>query len=357
MHYTRSVLPPVSDRPQRAERQLTSPTSGFNLPAGAGSIEDVFPGDASAWRAALQPTFDSLQPDSKTISASICRHVVSTLARAPFNLDTLAAYQATALAAKDQLISRWNATQIYHTQRAPKRVYYFSLEFLMGRSLDNALLNLGSKEAYDESIKSLGFQMEDLLDSERDAGLGNGGLGRLAACYMDSLSSQSHLSLFDEELTTRGAANNIPGWGYGLRYSYGIFMQALDAQGAQLEVPDPWLDHSNVCPILVDSIDLTPHPQPWEIAHLDMSVEIKFYGEATRGSQGGKGPGSWTGGLEVLGVPYDVPIPGFKTHNTNNIRFWQSKPKKAFDLASFNGALPLFPWRNLLIFGSSGRLR
>lgn len=84
-------------------------------------------------------------------------------------------------------------------------------------------------------------------------------------------------------------------------------------------------------------LDLTRRRQPWEIARLDMSVEIKFYGEATRGGPDGKGPGSWTGGLEVLGVPYDVPIPGFKTHNTNNIRFWQSKPKKAFDLASFNG--------------------
>lgn len=124
--------------------------------------------------------------DVATISANIVKHVGTTLARAAYNVDDLSAYQALALSVRDRLIARWNDTQRYHTQKKPKRVYYFSLEFLQGRTLDNALLNLSVKDQYTESIKSLGFNMEDILDSERDAGLGNGGLGRLASCYLDS---------------------------------------------------------------------------------------------------------------------------------------------------------------------------
>src|SRR4051794_25138855 len=104
----------------------------------------------------------------------------------------------------------WNQTQLHHTREDPKRVYYLSLEYLVGRSLDNALLALGVKDAYKESLVGLGFRMEDLIDTERDAALGNGGLGRLAACYMDSL-----------------AACGYPAWGYGLRYNYGIFQQRI----------------------------------------------------------------------------------------------------------------------------------
>ncbi|KAM0745731.1 glycosyltransferase family 35 protein [Meredithblackwellia eburnea MCA 4105] len=284
-------------RPRVHKRSAT----GF-VPEGAVDLNEVFPGDAATWKTAVKDVNDDLKEDSTTIANSIVKHVATTLARAPFNVDDLSTYQATALSVRDRLIARWNDTQTFHTQKKPKRIYYFSLEFLMGKSLDNALLNLSVKDQYQESIKQLGFQMEDILDAERDAGLGNGGLGRLAACYMDSLSTL-----------------NIPAWGYGLRYQYGIFKQLLDSSGAQLEVPDPWLDHSN----------------PWEIARLDTAVEVKFYGEATRGVDG-KGAGSWTGGLEVLAVPYDLPIPGFKTQNTNNIRLWASKPKKAFDLARFN---------------------
>ncbi|KAK4692492.1 glycogen phosphorylase, partial [Phenoliferia sp. Uapishka_3] len=286
-------------------------------------LSKVFPGDAKTWKTAVKQLDEALATDSTTISNNIVRHVATTLSRAPFNVDDLTTCspdslikskselsltlylivdQAVALSMKDRLLRRWNDTQIYHTQKKPKRVYYFSLEFLMGKSLDNALLNLTVKDQYNQSIKSLGFQMEDILDAERDAGLGNGGLGRLAACYMDSLSTL-----------------NIPAWGYGLRYQYGIFKQLIDTKGAQYEVPDPWLDGGN----------------PWEIVRLDNSVEVKLYGTATRGLDG-KGVGTWTGGLEVLAVPYDLPIPGYKTENTNNIRLWASRPKKAFDLASFN---------------------
>ena len=115
------------------------------------------------------------------------------------------------------------------------------------------------------------------------------------------------------------ATCEIPGWGYSLRYDYGIFRQIIAPDGSQLEVPDPWLDHSN----------------PWEIVRLDAAVEIRLYGQAERPADG-KGPGKWTGGQVILAVPHDVPIPGYGTQNTNNLRLWSAKPKRAFDFASFN---------------------
>jgi len=211
------------------------------------------------------------------------------------------------LTPRTQLIAdtqiNWNETQLHYSRTAGKRAYYLSLEFLMGRALDNALLNLGLKEQYTEGVDKLGFSMEDLLAQERDAGLGNGGLGRLAACYLDSSASQE-----------------LPVWGYGLRYKYGIFQQLISPDGQQLEAPDPWLEHSN----------------PWELPRIDVTYEVRFYGTAVR-LDDGSGRSIWEGGQEVLAVAYDMPIPGLNTRNTNNLRLWESKPKRGFDLNSFNG--------------------
>jgi glycogen phosphorylase len=188
----------------------------------------------------------------------------------------------------------------------------------MGRTLSNALLNLGVLDKYSSSLSSLGFSLEDILVQERDAALGNGGLGRLAACYLDSSATQE-----------------LPVWGYGLRYKYGIFQQLIKADdGSQLEAPDPWLDHQN----------------PWELPRLDVTYEVRFYGNAQRWGEG-TGRATWSGGQEVLAVAYDVMIPGYGTKNTNNLRLWESKPKRGFDLQSFNGSLISRPWvaaRNLL---------
>ena len=210
----------------------------------------------------------------------------------------------------------------------------------MGRTLDNAvrltrlffttfsltkqylqLLNLGLKDLYKDGIRKLGFNIEDLLEKERDAALGNGGLGRLAACYLDSSASQE-----------------LPVWGYGLRYKYGIFQQLISPDGEQLEVrpsnydweapitfsqaPDPWLDNQN----------------PWELPRLDVTYDIRFYGSAERMNDG-SGRAIWHGGQEVLAVAYDVMIPGYETSTTNNLRLWESKPKRGFDLNSFNGTV------------------
>ncbi|EKM52475.1 glycosyltransferase family 35 protein [Phanerochaete carnosa HHB-10118-sp] len=238
--------------------------------------------------------------DVSTITKSFVNHVHTSLARQAYNLDDLGAYQAAALSVRDNLIINWNATQLNFTRKSPKRAYYLSLEFLMGRTFDNALLNLGLKKEYSEGVNQLGFNLEDLLEKERDAGLGNGGLGRLAACYLDSSASQE-----------------LPVWGYGLRYQFGIFQQLIAPDGSQLEAPDPWLQHDN----------------PWELPRPDVSYEIRFYGHSER-LDGMKAV--WSGGQEVLAVAYDTMIPGYDTKNTNNLRLWESKPKRGFDLNSFN---------------------
>ena len=171
--------------------------------------------------------------DVESIAKTFVNHVHTSLARQAYNLDDFGAYQAAALSTRDNLIvsascspytllqmmnrvpqTNWNATQLNYTRKAPKRAYYLSLEFLMGRTFDNALLNLGLKKEYGDSVTKLGFNLEDLLEQERDAGLGNGGLGRLAACYLDSSASQE-----------------LPVWGYGLRYKYGIFQQLIAPDG------------------------------------------------------------------------------------------------------------------------------
>lgn len=242
-------------------------------------------------------------PTVKAVQKSFVRHVSTTLARTTFNCDKFAAYAAAAHSVRDRLIKDWNDTQEYHTEKDPKRVYYLSLEFLLGRSLDNALLSMDVKNTYTDGLKQLGYRMEDLLEEEMDAGLGNGGLGRLAACYMDSLASLDY-----------------PAWGYGIRYTYGIFQQRI-VDGYQTEYPDYWLNFDN----------------PWEIPRHDITYQVRFHGHVTKLTDDkGKTRYSWEGGDIIRAVAYDMPIPGYGTKNTITIRLWSSKPNKQFDLASFN---------------------
>ncbi|KAK1922468.1 carbohydrate phosphorylase-domain-containing protein [Papiliotrema laurentii] len=291
------VVTPRKDRPGH-KRSLT----GSYFPAQPGvQMEDEWPvGDETTWKEALK-ALDIDPEDTQAVATTVVRHVTTSLARQAANVDDLAAYQATALSVRDQLLKRWNETAGYHTARAPKRVYYLSIEWLLGRSLDNAVLNLGMRNTYEEATRKLGFNFEDLLDQERDAGLGNGGLGRLAACYIDSM-----------------ATLNIPGWGYGLRYQYGIFKQLLSNSGEQLEAPDPWLDRES----------------PWEIPRIDVSYPIRFYGHVENIPNSDRA--IWSGGQECLAVAYDTPIPGYGTKNCANIRLWKAVPQAGFDLNSFN---------------------
>ncbi|XDG07095.1 hypothetical protein ABKA04_006710 [Annulohypoxylon sp. FPYF3050] len=233
----------------------------------------------------------------------VVRHVETTLARSMFNCDESAAYSATSLAFRDRLIKEWNKTQQRQTFADSKRVYYLSLEFLMGRALDNAMLNVGAKSTAKDGLSELGFRIEDIIGQEHDAALGNGGLGRLAACFLDSLASL-----------------NFPAWGYGLRYRYGIFKQEI-IDGYQVEVPDYWLDFN-----------------PWEFPRHDVTVDIQFYGNVRKSQdENGKTVAFWEGGEIVTAVAYDVPIPGYDTPSTNNLRLWSSKAASGeFDFQKFN---------------------
>ncbi|KAG5642659.1 hypothetical protein DXG03_002371 [Asterophora parasitica] len=296
---TSTIDPKTIGRPTRARRHVRTLT-GY-LPEKDAAGKEQWPrGDEKTWKSAIR----GLDTDVESITKSFVNHVQTSLARQPHNLDDLGAYQAAALSVRDNLIVNWNETQLQYTRKAPKRAYYLSLEFLMGRTLDNALLNLGLKGEYKGGIEKLGFSIEDILDKERDAALGNGGLGRLAACYLDSSASQ---------------ASELPLWGYGLRYKYGIFQQLISPEGNQLEAPDPWLEHQN----------------PWELPRLDVVYDVRFYGKAERLNDG-TGRAQWTGGQEVLAIAYDVMIPGYGTQTTNNLRLWESRPKRGFDLNSFN---------------------
>uniref|UniRef100_A0A060T314 Alpha-1,4 glucan phosphorylase n=1 Tax=Blastobotrys adeninivorans TaxID=409370 RepID=A0A060T314_BLAAD len=241
--------------------------------------------------------------DKEGFQNNFVKHVETSLGRSLYNCDELAAYQAAALSIRDRLIVAWNKTQQHHTVVDPKRVYYFSLEFLMGRAMDNALLNAGTRAIVQDGVSEFGFRLEDVLEQEHDAALGNGGLGRLAACFVDSL-----------------ATGNYPGWGYGMRYKYGIFRQKI-IDGHQVEQPDYWLS-------LADA---------WEIPREEISVDIMFYGYTqSHADETGKTAKKWLGGEMVRAVAYDMPIPGYSTSNVSNLRMWEARPHEEFDFSKFN---------------------
>lgn len=249
---------------------------------------------------------DSKTPVNNTdkFEEQFVHHVETTLARSMYNCDDLGAYQAASQTIRDGLLIDWANTQQKQTIQDGKRVYYLSLEFLMGRAMDNALINLKARDNTHESLRNLGFNLEEVLDQEPDAGLGNGGLGRLAACFVDSLSSK-----------------NYSGWGYGLNYQYGIFKQKI-IDGYQVETPDYWLKYSN----------------PWEIDRLEIQIPVDFYGYVSEeiDSTTGDVHKVWHGGERVLAVAADFPIPGYNTDNTNNLRLWNAKPTNEFDFNKFN---------------------
>ncbi|MBA0573367.1 hypothetical protein Golob_000643, partial [Gossypium lobatum] len=250
-------------------------------------------------------SLDTFVPDSASIASSIKYHSEFTPSFAPDHFELPKAFKATAESVRDSLIINWNATYAYYEKINVKQAYYLSMEYLQGRALLNAIGNLELTGAYADALKKLGHNLEDvarefLADQEPDAALGNGGLGRLASCFLDSL-----------------ATLNYPAWGYGLRYKYGLFKQYITKDG-QEEVAENWLEMGN----------------PWEIVRNDVSYPVKFYGEVISGPEGIK---EWVGGEDITAVAYDVPIPGYKTKTTINLRLWSTKvaPEK-FDLSAFN---------------------
>ncbi|MCD6205045.1 MAG: glycogen/starch/alpha-glucan phosphorylase [Candidatus Marinimicrobia bacterium] len=212
-------------------------------------------------------------------------------------------YQALALAIRNYLVERWLKTQEKYRQENPKRVYYLSMEFLMGRSLQNAILNMKLEKSSREAMKNVGQKLEDLYEQEFDPGLGNGGLGRLAACFMDSL-----------------ATLDMPAYGCGIRYEFGIFKQVIE-NGFQVEMPDNWLYYGN----------------PWEIQRPEMRVPVHFYGKVEKytDSKGVK-RSRWYDTDQVMGIPYLTPIPGYDTDTVNTLMLWSAKASDEFNLEYFN---------------------
>uniref|UniRef100_A0A7E4VRQ1 Alpha-1,4 glucan phosphorylase n=1 Tax=Panagrellus redivivus TaxID=6233 RepID=A0A7E4VRQ1_PANRE len=208
-------------------------------------------------------------------------------------------YMALADTVRDHLVSRWIRTQQYYYEHDPKRVYYLSLEFYMGRTLTNTMLNLGMQATVDEALYQLGLNIEELEEIEEDAGLGNGGLGRLAACFLDSM-----------------ATLGIPAYGYGLRYEYGIFKQLI-RDGWQVEEPDDWLRFGN----------------PWEKARPEYMLPVNFYGRVEKDSEG---KAKWVDTHVVFAMPYDTPVPGFRNNVVNTLRLWSAKAENHFHLKFFN---------------------
>ena len=212
-------------------------------------------------------------------------------------------FEAVAHAIRDRLVQRWWRTNRTYYERDVKRVYYLSAEYLLGRALNQNMLNLGVTDLADELAEHYGIDMDAVLDEEPDPGLGNGGLGRLAACFMDSL-----------------ATLELPAVGYGIRYEFGIFDQGIE-QGHQIERADDWLRCSN----------------PWEHPRHEYQVTVRFYGrvEETREEDGSLSV-RWVDAETVLGVPYDTPIAGYDNHTVNTLRLWSARATKELNLQVFN---------------------
>lgn len=249
---------------------------------------------------ALMQTYQGT--DLKSIQRSIVNHVEYTLAMTRFNFSDFGCYQAAAFSMRDRLLESWNDTNQYFTTHNVKRVYYLSLEFLLGRLMQNTLNNIDMESQYKDALMDIGYRLENLYELEVDPALGNGGLGRLAACFLDSM-----------------ATLEIPAWGYGIRYDYGIFKQVI-RDGYQCEIPDFWLSGGN----------------PWEIERPEVSYPVRFYGYTEQYEDGGVTRAEWKGGETVMAMAYDTPIPGYNTFNCNNLRLWKSLPAKEFDFDSFN---------------------
>ncbi len=241
--------------------------------------------------------------DPSSVRRGFLEHMRYSRGKNPETATAHDRFMALSLAVRDRLAARWVKTARTYYEQDVKRAYYLSAEYLLGRALGNNLINLGMYEAAEQAMREVGVDLPTLLEMEPDAGLGNGGLGRLAACFLDSLATLSY-----------------PGMGYGIRYEFGIFTQDI-VDGYQVERADEWLKFGN----------------PWEIVRPEKSVAVRFYGRVEH-HQGpdGRPMARWVGGKTVVGVPYDTPISGFNNNTVNTLRLWQARASEEFDLRLFN---------------------
>ncbi|XLR49710.1 hypothetical protein S83_000382 [Arachis hypogaea] len=241
-----------------------------------------------------------LAEKAEEIASNISYHAQFSPHFSPLKFELEQAYYATAESVRDRLIRQWNETYLHFHKVDPKQTYYLSMEFLQGRALTNAIGNLNVQDAYADALRKFGLKLEEITEQEKDAALGNGGLGRLASCFLDSM-----------------ATLNLPSWGYGLRYRYGLFKQRITREG-QEEVAEDWLEKFS----------------PWEVVRHDILYPIRFFGHVEVNPNGSR---KWVGGEVVQALAYDVPIPGYQTKNTISLRLWEAKAcAEDFNLFLFN---------------------
>jgi glycogen phosphorylase len=291
-----------ADAPKKATAK-DGKAPGPKAPAPGSKASAPGPKASAPGPKAKRPHTHAADPHAGALAEAFLHNRKFALAKDEYSATARDNFNSLALAVRDRLVERWLQTQQSYYQHDSKRVYYLSLEFLMGRTLGNALLNLGLTGSAETALRKLGCRLEDLEDLEHDAGLGNGGLGRLAACLMDSM-----------------ATLGLPAYGYGIRYDYGIFFQRI-RHGRQEETPDNWLRHRN----------------PWEIERPEHLYPVHFYGRVNqRTDEKGQPAFDWVEAETVMAMAYDTPIPGYRNGTVNNLRLWSAKSTREFDLDYFN---------------------
>ncbi|MBI5917909.1 MAG: glycogen/starch/alpha-glucan phosphorylase [Nitrosomonadales bacterium] len=239
----------------------------------------------------------------ETLRTALTDHMVYFNSKNHVNATTRDWFQSSAYTVRDRLVERWIETMQRYYEQDAKRIYYLSLEFLMGRTLSNAMLNLEIDEPCKAALYELGQAFEVVADIEPDAALGNGGLGRLAACFLDSM-----------------ATLDLPCYGYGIRYEYGMFRQSIE-NGAQVEHPDNWLRYGN----------------PWEFPRPELLYPVKFHGCVVEyKDEKGALRHHWVDTDDVMAMAYDTPVPGYGGQTVNNMRLWAAKSSRDFELRYFN---------------------
>ena len=244
-----------------------------------------------------------MSKSKSSLQKSIHRHLTYSLGKKWKEGNERDLFRALSLSVRDRLVKRLLATEEKYHRRDSKRLYFLSIEFLLGRSLANNLHNLGIYKICQEVLEEMGFELERILEQENDAALGNGGLGRLAACFLDSLATLA-----------------LPGFGYGIYYEYGLFRQEID-NGYQRERPENWLPEAGLL----------------GIERSDQACIIPVYGWIEHGQdfEGNYNP-MWMGWKMVIGVPHDIPIVGYGGKTVNYLRLFEARPSTEFDIQIFN---------------------
>ena len=252
---------------------------------------------------AAAPSQRTAANDVAAIKQSLCDHMIYSVGKDPLTATSRDWFLAAAYALRDRLIGQWMRTMRGYYDHDVKRVYYLSMEFLVGRAMTNAMINLGIYDAFREAVGELGYDLDELQSWEVEPALGNGGLGRLAACLVDSM-----------------ATLGIPGFGYGIRYEFGMFTQHIE-QGWQVEAPENWLRYGN----------------PWEFQRPGVMYPVRFGGRVVRYRDAdGRWRHQWVDAEELMAMAYDMPVPGYGGGTVNNLRLWAAKSTREFNLKYFN---------------------